>query len=91
MGKKGPKADSWLDKKGIAAAFDVSPRYFDRTIRPLVDRQDVRRQNGRLWFYARGVIEAWARGHITASKGPQREGLELEDLLLLHELNGEGH
>lgn len=44
----------------MAEFFDVSIAYFDRDIRPLVQPKHVRRVNRRLFFYGRGVIEAWA-------------------------------
>jgi len=79
-----PKRDeAWLSRAQIAGVFDVSVQYFDRVIRPLVASNHIRRRNGRVWFYGRGVVEAWAR-----AQAPQPSTVEpsIDDLLLTHQL-----
>ncbi len=81
---KSERKSPWLTKSEMAAAFDVSESYFDRSIRPLVQAEHVRHENGRLFFYVRGVIEAWAnRRH---QRKPNDKPPSLKTLLRQHRL-----
>ncbi len=72
---------AWLTKKALAAVFDVNQSYLDREIRQFIRPEHVRRARGRLLFYGRGVIEAWANARAKPqgkAAREQRDEVELE-------------
>ena len=75
------KPQTWFSKRAMAAIFDVSERYFDRAIRPLIPEKHVRREAGRLFFHPRGVIEAWADARAAKRKNGVAAELELDTML----------
>jgi len=45
--------------------FDISDNTFNRSIRPYIPKRYIRKsKGGRLFFYGRGVLEAWAERRL---------------------------
>ncbi len=59
----------WFDKPTLAAMFAVTPTQYDRGIRPSAPADAVRDIDGKLYFYARKVIDAWAAAQAEKSAG----------------------
>ena len=56
---KPDRPGTWLSRQAMADVLDVSLSYFDREVRPRIPAQHVRSEGRRLYFYARGSLDAW--------------------------------
>ncbi|MEW6251243.1 MAG: hypothetical protein AB1716_11390 [Planctomycetota bacterium] len=60
----------WLSRADMCAVWDVSEQVFDRNVRPHFPPEAVRIDGGRLWFYARACLDAWAARLATGGEDP---------------------
>ena len=57
---KAAKSGAWFSRADMAQIFDCTVGNFDARIRPAIPDDCVKKENRRLLFHARGVINAWA-------------------------------
>ena len=78
------RPEAWLTKQQMANALDMTVAYFDREVRRHVRSKHVREDGRRLYFYSRGVLDAWYESRRPQMKqpAPLADDLDYETLFL---------
>jgi hypothetical protein len=82
MSSKPKRPGSWLTKRQMCDAMDVTTTYFDSSVRRYVRPDHVRTEGRALLFYCRGVLDSWYSRHSAGEGVGDVDDIGLELLLM---------